>query len=668
MAGKNAEARQRKKEKQSLKAMKKANKGTDEQNILDIMKSLEDTPDPNVATSGKAAAAIFRMARSSFTFIPTKTGFVIFGGEFYDTKTCRVFGDTYKWAIDKDDENQWKEVGRPGGPKPRVGHAACVYNDELYVFGGEFATAYQFYHFKDLFKLDIKQGLWNVLDDGLSPQHGEKSKSKAKSKTKEAAASPSGRSGHRMAASRNGLVVFGGFHDNGKETRYFNDCYIYWPAIRQWQKVAAASKDTPDPRSGFIMGTTNDGVLISGGYSKLKDSDTGAQGTVYDDMWWLDLGPLHNASAKTDGKSDTTAAANNLQWTRLRKKAIPRAGIASCQHKSLIYAFGGVMDHDDGGLTMKRSFFFNDIWTLDLGSKQWNPLNKKPKTSQEPAVLETSVGRNSPILVENAPSPTLTFPTPASLSLETPALGSLAAASGGRPRSERNELADESIVKENVVKEGVAKESDTTNSRDYVTGYRVKRCSLQKVLLRISLLKEAERADKSKKSSGKAKETAPSKNSSSKGKEPVVKVVETIELSSSPESLCAPIPRINASIAVRDNALWVAGGTLEVSSSQIIVFDDVWKFDLKLGFWSCVVRGKYSELVKQAPKGQDVAESSGDTDEDDDSASDDDSGSDNESGSDTDAEEDETYSDESSCDLDDSSSSACALASSSEAE
>lgn len=48
---------------------------------------------------------------------------------------------------------------------------------------------------------------------------------------------PSARSGHRMTALGNQLLVFGGFHDNGIHFRYHNDLYLFSLDDRKWTKL-----------------------------------------------------------------------------------------------------------------------------------------------------------------------------------------------------------------------------------------------------------------------------------------------------------------------------------------------------------------------------------------------------------------------------------------------
>ncbi len=48
---------------------------------------------------------------------------------------------------------------------------------------------------------------------------------------------PSARSGHRMVLCKRQLVVFGGYHDNGYDYKYFNDVHVFDLDARTWRKV-----------------------------------------------------------------------------------------------------------------------------------------------------------------------------------------------------------------------------------------------------------------------------------------------------------------------------------------------------------------------------------------------------------------------------------------------
>lgn len=48
---------------------------------------------------------------------------------------------------------------------------------------------------------------------------------------------PSSRSGHRMVCVRKHLVVFGGFHDNLRDCKYFNDVHAFDLENYVWKKI-----------------------------------------------------------------------------------------------------------------------------------------------------------------------------------------------------------------------------------------------------------------------------------------------------------------------------------------------------------------------------------------------------------------------------------------------
>ena len=68
------------------------------------------------------------------------------------------------------------------------------------------------------------------------------------------------------------LVLFGVFHDNLSECKYFNDVHVFSLEERCWRKVVT-SGNAPGPRSGCCMATLHDGrILVYGGFCKEKKS------------------------------------------------------------------------------------------------------------------------------------------------------------------------------------------------------------------------------------------------------------------------------------------------------------------------------------------------------------------------------------------------------------
>lgn len=52
-----------------------------------------------------------------------------------------------------------------------------------------------------------------------------------------ASGGPSSRSGHRMVCNKKQLIVFGGFHDNLRDYKYFNDVYAFNLENYTWKRI-----------------------------------------------------------------------------------------------------------------------------------------------------------------------------------------------------------------------------------------------------------------------------------------------------------------------------------------------------------------------------------------------------------------------------------------------
>lgn len=159
----------------------------------------------------------------------------------------------------------------PGGPPPRCGHqmvATSANKCQLWLFGGEFAspTQSQFYHYRDLWVYHLATKQW----EKITAPNG-----------------PSARSGHRMVYNKKHLFVFGGFHDNLREYKYFNDIYSFNTETYKWTKLDTTGTP-PAPRSACCMVALADGrILIYGGYSKEKIKKDVDKGHVYTDSFLL---------------------------------------------------------------------------------------------------------------------------------------------------------------------------------------------------------------------------------------------------------------------------------------------------------------------------------------------------------------------------------------------
>ena len=288
--------------------------------------------------------------RSAFSIVesPVSDELIMFGGQYYDGQAQYVYGDTYRWNFQK---NEWRMVETSISPNPRSCHQAVVHKHHMYIFGGEFSTLRQFYHYRDLWRFDLKTNTWEEI--------------------KASGPSPSQRSGHRMIVWKGYIVVFGGFHDTFRDCKYFNDLYLFNIAEERWDKIDVSQISVPSPRSGcgFFMHPTNDTAFVYGGYVR----DKKVSGTDLSDMWQLSL-----------RLQSGVAVPVKATWERLSKKGTApsrRSGASFAVHKNRALVFGGVYDKDTQGLTME-SEFFNELYAFDMDRKRWYVLDYNvPKNS-----------------------------------------------------------------------------------------------------------------------------------------------------------------------------------------------------------------------------------------------------------------------------------------------
>ncbi|KAL5717823.1 hypothetical protein ACHQM5_010786 [Ranunculus cassubicifolius] len=280
-----------------------------------------------------------------------ETELIFYGGEFYNGNKTFVYGDLYRYDVEKQD---WKLISSPNSPPPRSAHQAVVWKNYLYIFGGEFTSPNQerFHHYKDFWMLDLKTNQWEQLNyKGC----------------------PSPRSGHRMVLYKHKIIVFGGFYDTLREVRYFNDLHVFDLDQFKWQEIKPRPGSMwPSARSGFQFFVFQDEIYLYGGYSKEvasdKNNNNSEKGIVHADMFSLD--------PKT------------WEWNKVKKTGMPpgpRAGFSMCVHKKRAMLFGGVVDMEVEGDVM-MSLFLDELYGFQLDNHRWYPLElRKAKPSKDKA-------------------------------------------------------------------------------------------------------------------------------------------------------------------------------------------------------------------------------------------------------------------------------------------
>ncbi|ONM16546.1 Galactose oxidase/kelch repeat superfamily protein [Zea mays] len=239
--GKGKEKTERKTAKgEEKRARRDSRKVGEEDDIEAILRSIQKEEAKKEVHVEENVPAPSPRSNCSLTVNPVKeTELILYGGEFYNGSKTFVYGDLYRYDVEK---NEWKLVSSPNSPPPRSAHQTVAWKNNIYMFGGEFTSPNQerFHHYKDFWTLDLKTNQWEqILAKGC----------------------PSARSGHRMVLYKHKIVLFGGFYDTLREVRYYNDLHVF---------------DLDHFK-----------IYLYGGYFKEVSSDK-EKGTVHADMWSLD--------------------------------------------------------------------------------------------------------------------------------------------------------------------------------------------------------------------------------------------------------------------------------------------------------------------------------------------------------------------------------------------
>lgn len=378
-------------EKTARKEKKALKKELGEDDIDSILQDIAAKDAAQVAVTVTVCPA--PAARSSATFVssPTKPELILFGGESYDGRVTRVFNELYVYNTAK---QEWRSVRSPNTPPPRSAHQAVVVprgggEGQMFVFGGEFTSpsGEQFHHYKDLWVLHLGEMKWEQI---------------------QRKGGPSARSGHRMIVHKNKLVLFGGFHDSGRDIKYFNDVHVFDLDAMEWEKIPAITSSLmPCARSGFVMfsNETANSIYIYGGFctesvSKKKEVVVKGKPTssgllsknvtvdeprTLNDLWCLNL--------------------NNFTYTPVKRKGV-FPSLRSCmsgtqwREKNRGFMFGGIADQTKGKKSDENeeddedvSQHFNDLLTFDVDKQQFYLSNIKASnlvTEYESALKQKS--------------------------------------------------------------------------------------------------------------------------------------------------------------------------------------------------------------------------------------------------------------------------------------
>ncbi|KAJ0181451.1 hypothetical protein K1T71_003536 [Dendrolimus kikuchii] len=327
-------------EKKLANKLKKELANLGEEDIAKVIADIEKEEAKRAAASEKTLkAAPSPRAYASLTPHPTNNELILFGGEYHNGQKTEVYNELLFF---NPTNGSWRQVKAPGAPPPRSAHQAIATpanKGELWVFGGEFTSPSetQFYHYKDLWCFSLAEKKWEKV---VSPN------------------GPTPRSGHRMVLLGRKLFIFGGYSDDGRECRYYDDLYTFCLDTRTWSKLAVSGRG-PSARSACVMlPAGSDSLIIYGGFSRVKEGRTERTLTHTD---------LFKLSEKTGGGWTWRSLSGGVYAPNARAGQAATVNV----HSNRGYVFGGVADVEETEEELKGEMS-DDLHLLDLETGKWH--------------------------------------------------------------------------------------------------------------------------------------------------------------------------------------------------------------------------------------------------------------------------------------------------------
>jgi N-acetylneuraminic acid mutarotase len=497
-----------------------------------------------------------------------KDYFYLFGGEYFDGIENIVLDELLRFEVLK---KEWKQILTNPRPSPRCAHSCVSYKNCLYVFGGEMATADEYHHYRDLWKFDLIKMQWTEIS-ARNP--------------------PSARSGHVTIVWKSYMIVFGGFFEALRETKWYNDVHVFNLQTETWMELPPSRLSAkPDPRSSCnvaLYGT--DRLIVHGGFSKLsKTSNTAAETKVHTDSWVLHLAPLQQQNPPTWERwmsSSKTGSSNTPNG---------RAGTSSISYKNRMLVYGGVVDAEQHNHKMD-SVFYSDLMALDIERRKWFPLKvkdksnsgggrrrRKPKDGDDDGPEddqdknENDVDESSSSELEEEEDPEGDSAQPTGWDLDKLRANMFAFVDGsGNIVYEKIEEDDEEEKEEDESKEEEEEEKEEEKEE------------------------EEDDEEKEEEKEEEKTETKPPADRTIDPRKIIASSVMVVNAeTNAPEAVARtePLPRINSSVLIRGHTMYLLGGILEVGDREVTL-DDMWALDLrKREQWECLWPGTMHKQV-----------------------------------------------------------------------
>ncbi|BBM99560.1 hypothetical protein MPTK1_1g22040 [Marchantia polymorpha subsp. ruderalis] len=427
----------------------------------------------------------------------------------------------------------------------------------------------------------------------------------------------------------NELIIYGGEYYNGVKTFVYGDLYRYNAEKAEWKHVS--SPNSPPPRSAHQAVAWKNNLFIFGGEFTSPNQEKFHH---YKDLWKFDL---------------TT---NTWEQLNLKGAPSPRSGHRMIMYKHKIILFGGFYD------TLREVRYFNDLYVLDLDDYKWQEVKPTPGQlwpSARSAFQFAATGDE--IFMYGG-----YFKDHTSVDKEVSEKGVVLADMWSLdPRTfEWNKVKkiglppgpragfSMCVHKKRVVFFGGVVDSEDTGDLmrsiflNEMYGFQMDNRRWYPMELRKAKVAKPKTRGRGGKSSGPSLSDQP-------GSDTLAKVEETAEVAdmdidekaelaeqmkgtllqendSVEDEIVRPCGRINASMVVGKDTLYLYGGMMEIGDREITL-DDLYTLDLnKLDSWKCLIEATEADWVEEEDDDDDEDDEDDDEDdeEDDDDEDDDD--------------------------------------------
>ncbi|KAG6548348.1 hypothetical protein Mapa_010127 [Marchantia paleacea] len=433
------------------------------------------------------------------------------------------------------------------------------------------------------------------------------------------------------------LIIYGGEYYNGVKTFVYGDLYRYNAEKAEWKHVS--SPNSPPPRSAHQAVAWKNNLFIFGGEFTSPNQEKFHH---YKDLWKFDL------------------ATNTWEQLNLKGAPSPRSGHRMIMYKHKIILFGGFYD------TLREVRYFNDLYVLDLDDYKWQEVKPTPGQlwpSARSAFQFAAMGDE--VFMYGG-----YFKDHTSVDKEVSEKGVVLADMWSLdPRTfEWNKVKkiglppgpragfSMCVHKKRVVFFGGVVDSEDTGDLirsiflNEMYGFQMDNRRWYPMELRKAKVAKPKTRGRGGKSSGPSMIDQPSSDTLAKGEENAevadMDLDEKAELAeqmkgtllqeneqindSVEDEILRPCGRINASMVVGKDTLYLYGGMMEIGDREITL-DDLYTLDLnKLDSWKCVIEATEADWVEEDDDDDDDEDD--EDDDDDDEEYDDDEDDDDEMG------------------------------------